>query len=262
MDRNRSTTPRVQVFLQADRGLRGAEGDRLDEDPGQQEVDVGNPVRQRTADRAAEHVDEQQHEQDRLDRGEDQQVRLADEVTQVAPVTTTMSVMAARTACGRGRCGRSTGRCGAGMSGGGGRGRGRRRVRGPGAPPSSPGGAPVSCRKTSSSVGWRSPMSLTPICARRSPAAASSTKWSPSRGAGRVRRSGRSSGCGSPQPTPARTACARSRCPRWPVRPPGAAGGLGVLAGDAGVGLRRAAGPGLLWPLPWALSFRWADRYS
>jgi hypothetical protein len=23
-----------------------------------------------------------------------------------------------------------------------------------------------------------------------------------------------------------------------------------------------AVGPGLLWPLPWALSFTWADRYS
>src|SRR4029077_20270971 len=76
--------PAGQVFLQADRRLRGAEGDRLDEDPGQQEVDVGDPVRQRAADRAAEHVDEQQHKQDRLDGGEDQQVRLADEVTQVA----------------------------------------------------------------------------------------------------------------------------------------------------------------------------------
>jgi hypothetical protein len=42
-------------------------------------------VRQRAADRAAEHVDKQQHEQDRLDGGEDQQVRLADEVPQVAP---------------------------------------------------------------------------------------------------------------------------------------------------------------------------------
>src|SRR6266704_2552034 len=26
--------------------------------------------------------------------------------------------------------------------------------------------------------------------------------------------------------------------------------------------LGGAVGPGLLWPLPWALSFRWADRYS
>src|SRR5258708_37447825 len=26
--------------------------------------------------------------------------------------------------------------------------------------------------------------------------------------------------------------------------------------------LRGAVGPGLVWPLPWALSFRWADRYS
>src|SRR6266568_4402255 len=39
--------PALQVFRQADRRLRGAEGDRLDEDPGQQEVDVGDPVRQR-----------------------------------------------------------------------------------------------------------------------------------------------------------------------------------------------------------------------
>src|SRR5712691_3890838 len=26
--------------------------------------------------------------------------------------------------------------------------------------------------------------------------------------------------------------------------------------------LGGAVGPGLLWPLPWALFFRWADRYS
>src|SRR6476659_9015809 len=26
--------------------------------------------------------------------------------------------------------------------------------------------------------------------------------------------------------------------------------------------LGGAVGPGLLWPLPWSLSFRWADRYS
>jgi hypothetical protein len=26
--------------------------------------------------------------------------------------------------------------------------------------------------------------------------------------------------------------------------------------------LGGAVGPGLLWPSPWALSFRWADRYS
>ena len=64
-----------------------------------------------------------------------------------------------------------------------------------------PGGAPVSCRKTSSRVGPRSARSLTRIPSRRSSAAASSISSRPSRGAGIVSRSGRSSGSGSPQPT-------------------------------------------------------------
>ena len=67
--------------------------------------------------------------------------------------------------------------------------------------PFSLGAWPVSCRKTSSSVGPRRPISLTPIPARRSSAAASSTRTRLSRGAGIVSRSGRPSCSGWPQPT-------------------------------------------------------------
>ena len=67
--------------------------------------------------------------------------------------------------------------------------------------PFSLGASPVSWRKTSSSVGRRRPMSLTPIPARRSSAAASSTRTRLSRGAGKVSRFGRSSSSGAPQPT-------------------------------------------------------------
>src|SRR2546427_1032922 len=83
--------------------------------------------------------------------------------------------------------------------------RGSRRGRSTGLPgttaalsgrPFSIGAWPVSWRKTSSSVGRRKPMSLTPIPARRSSAAASSTRTRPSRGAGRTSRFGRSSSSG------------------------------------------------------------------
>jgi hypothetical protein len=77
--------------------------------------------------------------------------------------------------------------------------------------PSSLGGAPVSCRNTSSSVGPRSASSLTPTPAPRSAEAASSISSRPSRGAGSVSWSKRSPGSGSPQPTPASTICASSR---------------------------------------------------
>ena len=79
--------------------------------------------------------------------------------------------------------------------------------------PFSLGASPVSWRKTSSSVGRRRPMSLTPIPARRSSAAASSTRTRLSRGAGRVSRFGRSSSSGAPQPTRRSAASASSRCP-------------------------------------------------
>ena len=78
--------------------------------------------------------------------------------------------------------------------------------------PFSLGGAPVSCRKTSSSVGRRSPRSLTAISARRSAEAASSIISRPSRGAGSVSCASRSPGSGSPQPIPASAARALSRC--------------------------------------------------
>ena len=74
------------------------------------------------------------------------------------------------------------------------------RQRRPAGLPFSLGAWPVSCRKTSSSVGPRRPISLTPIPARRSSAAASSTRTRLSLGAGNVSRSGRPSSSGWPQP--------------------------------------------------------------
>ena len=61
----------VQVLVQAERGDEPAEGDVLDDDPRDQEVDVGEPGR---PDRAAEHVAEQQHEHDRLHGEREQQL--------------------------------------------------------------------------------------------------------------------------------------------------------------------------------------------
>jgi hypothetical protein len=77
--------------------------------------------------------------------------------------------------------------------------------------PFSLGGAPVSCRNTSSSVGRRSPRSLTAIPALRSADAASSIISRPSRGAGSVSWASRSPGSGSPQPIPVSAARAVSR---------------------------------------------------
>jgi ABC-type Zn2+ transport system substrate-binding protein/surface adhesin len=76
--------PALEVLGQADSGLRCAEGHGLHEDAGQQEVDVLHPLRERPLHRAAEHVGEQQHEHDRLDGREDQQLWLANEMAQVA----------------------------------------------------------------------------------------------------------------------------------------------------------------------------------
>ena len=45
IERKRSMTPRSQVLGQADRGLRGPERHRLDEDARQQEVDVADTPR-------------------------------------------------------------------------------------------------------------------------------------------------------------------------------------------------------------------------
>ena len=63
----------VQVLGEADAGLDRAEHDRLREDAGHQVVDVVRNARD--ADRAAEHVAEHQHEDDRLDRREHEQLR-------------------------------------------------------------------------------------------------------------------------------------------------------------------------------------------
>ena len=72
----------AQVTGQPDRGADRAEGDRLREDAGHQEVHV---VRARHADRAAERVAEQQHEDHRLDGGEHQRLRGAQLDQQVTP---------------------------------------------------------------------------------------------------------------------------------------------------------------------------------
>ena len=255
--------PACQVFLQADRGLRGAEGDRLDEDPGQQEVDVGNPVRQRTADRAAEHVDEQQHEQDRLDRGEDQQVRLADEVTQVAagdhddvgdgrahslwPREVRPQHRSVRRRYVR------RGRLGPGAAPGpgarraavlAGRGAGQLQEdivqRGPAQPdvadadlcPAQPGG--------------RLLHQLEPIARGR--------EGETVRALVRLRLAAAHSGEDRLRPV------TLPRAGQFDLRERLAASvySPGMPASAFG----GAAGPGLLWPLPWALSFRWADRYS
>src|SRR5712691_8279010 len=71
----------AHVLGQADRGGGGAEHDRLHDDPRDQEVDVADPG---DVDGAAEDVAEQQHEHDRLDGGEDQQLGGAGDVGQVA----------------------------------------------------------------------------------------------------------------------------------------------------------------------------------
>ena len=71
-ERNRSIRP-FQVLGEAERRDEAAEDHRLDDDPGNQKVDV---VERARVDRAAEDVDEQQHEHDRLDREADQQVGL------------------------------------------------------------------------------------------------------------------------------------------------------------------------------------------
>ena len=70
-----------EVLGQAESGHEAAERDVLHDDPGDQEVDV---VVARRHDRAAEDVDEQQHEHDRLDREADQQVGGAGEPHEVA----------------------------------------------------------------------------------------------------------------------------------------------------------------------------------
>src|SRR5712692_124626 len=70
----------AHVLGQADRGGGGAEHDRLHDDARDQVVHVADP---RDVDGAAEDVAEQQHEHDRLDGGEDQQLGGAGDAGQV-----------------------------------------------------------------------------------------------------------------------------------------------------------------------------------
>ena len=71
----------LDILGEPERGHEPAEGDRLDDDAGDQEVDV---IEARRHDRAAEDVDEQQHEHHRLHRVGDQQVGLARDPLEVA----------------------------------------------------------------------------------------------------------------------------------------------------------------------------------
>ena len=73
----------LEILGEADAGGERAEHDGLDEDAGHQEVDV--VVDAGHLDRAAEDVAEHQHEDDRLDRREHEELRVAAQVQQVAP---------------------------------------------------------------------------------------------------------------------------------------------------------------------------------
>ena len=73
----------LQVVGEARPGDRAPEDHRLREDPGQQELRVADVARH--VDRAAEHVAEQQHEHDRRQRREDDQVGHPLDLDQVAP---------------------------------------------------------------------------------------------------------------------------------------------------------------------------------
>ena len=132
--------PLVQVLVEPERGDEPAEGDVLDDDPRDQEVDVAEAGR---LDRAAEHVAEQQHEHDRLDREREQQLGRARQPDQVA-LGDDQRV---------GRRGASRGRSSASSSS------------------ASSAAWPVSARNTSSSVGRRSARSSTPTPASLEPRA-------------------------------------------------------------------------------------------
>ena len=75
--------PLVDVVGHPDRRRRGGEDDRLGEDPGHQERRVVAAAGD--VDRAAEHEDEEQHEHDRLEDGEDRQLRDPRDPLEVAP---------------------------------------------------------------------------------------------------------------------------------------------------------------------------------
>ena len=72
-ERKRSISPFFRSSAESERGDEAAEDHRLDDDPRDQEVDV---VEARRRDRAAEDVDEEQDEHDRLHREADEQVGL------------------------------------------------------------------------------------------------------------------------------------------------------------------------------------------
>src|SRR5439155_5907724 len=120
----------LQVVGEPDGGDAGPERDGLGEDAGHQVFAVAGPV---YLDRAAEHVGEQQHEHDRLDGGEDQQVGYPLDLRKVAlgddpPVDRGVSQRAHAFTSSVTRC-------------------------------------PVSCRNTSSRVGRRTSMSASSISA-------------------------------------------------------------------------------------------------
>src|SRR5947208_2827674 len=75
--------PCLEVGRQADCGGHRSEDHGLHEDAWHQEVDVGNATRD--LDRAAENVAEHQHEDHRLDGGEDEQLGYPPVRDQVAP---------------------------------------------------------------------------------------------------------------------------------------------------------------------------------
>lgn len=121
--------PLVQVLVQPECCHEPAERDVLDDDPRDQEVGIGAVA---GADRAAEHVAEQQHEHDRLHGERQQQVGRARQPHQVA--------LGDDHRVGHQAAHQSASSSGAGSSA----------------------TCPVSVRNTSSSVGWRSARSLTP----------------------------------------------------------------------------------------------------
>ena len=149
----------AQVLGDADAGERRVEHHGLGEDARHEVLHVGVVGHPRDLDRAAEHVDEQQHEHDRLDGGEDQQLGVAGHGPQVAhrlgpavapePDGPLGHVGPVEVGAGQRHIGR--GHQAAPLSSVGDRRRLPRRA------------WPVSCRNTSSSVGRRATTSTTPM---------------------------------------------------------------------------------------------------
>ena len=84
-ERNRSMRPRCRSSARPTPVVSAPNTIVCTNTPGHQVVHVGLPRRQRSLDRAAEHVAEHQHEDDRLDRREHQQLGIAADVEDVAP---------------------------------------------------------------------------------------------------------------------------------------------------------------------------------